>query len=157
MTSYDFLILPNTSYEFLALRALKRLGRYRVGHRRLVFQYPWQTIDRIDAYSDTDWSGCPKTRKSTSGGCCVLGGHFIKSWSPTQTSVLLISGESQFYGVVKAGGVSLGYQALLGDLGLNLPVQLQRRMQLAWSCLPGAWSKKRPYCVKIKPHLDIPS
>ena len=38
----------------LALRALTRLGRYLVGHRRLVFQYPWQTIDRIDAYGDTD-------------------------------------------------------------------------------------------------------
>ena len=47
----------------LALKALKRLGRYIVGHRRLVFQYPWQTVDKIDAYSDTDWSGCPKTRK----------------------------------------------------------------------------------------------
>ena len=46
----------------LALRALKRLGRYVVGHRRLVFRYPWQTVDRIDAYSDTEWSGCPKTR-----------------------------------------------------------------------------------------------
>ena len=54
----------------------------------------------------------------------VLGGHLIKSWSSTQTSVSLSSGESEFYGVVKAGGVSLGYQALLRDLGLNLPVRV---------------------------------
>ena len=78
----------------LALRALKRPGRCLVGHRRLVFQYPWQTIDRIDAYSDTDWSGCPKTRKGTSGGCLMLGKHLIKFWSSTQASVSLSSGEA---------------------------------------------------------------
>ena len=81
----------------LALRALKRLGRYVVGHRRLVYKYPWQTVNRIDAYSDTDWSGCPKTRKSTSGGCVMLGKHLIKSWSSTQASVSLSSGEAEFY------------------------------------------------------------
>ena len=48
----------------LALKALKRLGRYVMSHRRLVFQYPWQTVDKIDAYSDTDWSGCPKNGKA---------------------------------------------------------------------------------------------
>ena len=86
--------------------------------------YPWQEVSRVDIYSDTDWAGCAKTRKSTSGGCVVLGGHLIKSWSSTQTSVSLSSGESEFYGVVKAGGVSLGYQALLRDLGLNLQVRV---------------------------------
>ena len=108
----------------LALRALKRLGRYVVGHRRLVFKYPWQTVDRIDTYSDTDWSGCPKTRKSTSGGCVMLGKHLIKSWSSTQASVSLSSGEAEFYGVVKAGGTCLGYQSLVRDLGYKLPVRV---------------------------------
>ena len=108
----------------LALRALKRLGRYVVGHRRLVYKYPWQTVNRIDAYSDTDWSGCPKTRKSTSGGCVMLGKHLIKSWSSTQASVSLSSGEAEFYGVVKAGGTCLGYQSLVKDLGYRLPVRV---------------------------------
>ena len=107
-----------------ALNSLKRLGRYVAGRRRLVYMYHWQDVSRVDVYSDTDWAGCPKTRKSTSGGCVVLGGHLIKSWSSTQTSVSLSSGESEFYGVVKAGGVSLGYQALLRDLGLELPVRV---------------------------------
>ena len=108
----------------LALKALKRIGRYVTSHQRLVFYYPWQTVARIDTYSDTDWSGCPKTRKSTSGGCLMLGTHLIKSWSSTQTSVSLSSGEAEFYGVVKASGISLGYQALLRDLGHVLPVRV---------------------------------
>ena len=93
----------------LVLSGLKRLGRYVVGHKRLVYHYPWQTVDRVDTYSDTDWAGCAKTRKSTSGGCLLLGGHLIKSWSSTQTSISLSSGESEFYGVFKAAGITLGY------------------------------------------------
>ena len=59
----------------------------------------------IDTYSDTDWAACPKTRKSTSGGCFLIDTHLIKSWSSTQVSVSLGSGESEFYGLVKAGGI----------------------------------------------------
>ena len=57
----------------LSLKAVKRLGRYLEGRPRLVYHYPWQEIDTIDVYSDTDWAGCPKTRKSTSGGVILLG------------------------------------------------------------------------------------
>ena len=89
-----------------------------------MFAYPWQVADRADAYSDTDWAGCLKIRKSTSGGCLMLGKHLIKSWSSTQASISLSSGEAEFYGVVKAGGVTLGYQALLRDVGVVLPVRV---------------------------------
>ena len=54
----------------------------------------------------------------------MLGKHLIKSWSSTQSSVSLSSGESEFYGVVKASGVALGYQSLLKDLGHALPVRV---------------------------------
>jgi hypothetical protein len=108
----------------LSLVALKRLGRFLKEHKRLVYHYPWQDVDRVDTYSDTDWAGCLKTRKSTSGGCLMLGAHLIKSWSSTQASISLSSGEAEFYGVVKAGGVSLGYQALLRDVGLALPIRV---------------------------------
>ena len=108
----------------LSLAALKRLGRFVKDRQRLVYFYPWQDVDRVDTYSDTDWAGCLKTRKSTSGGCLMLGAHLIKSWSSTQSSVSLSSGEAEFYGVVKASGVSLGYQALLKDVGLALPIRV---------------------------------
>ena len=83
-----------------------------------------QEASTVEVYSDTDWAGCPQTRKSTSGGGLLLGKHLIKSWSSTQSSVSLSSGESEFYGVVKASGVALGYQSLLNDLGHALPVRV---------------------------------
>ena len=63
--------------------ALGRLCRYLTGLPRLVYTYGWQDVDAIDVYTDTDWAGCPRTRKSTSGGCVMLGKHAIKTWSTT--------------------------------------------------------------------------
>jgi len=104
--------------------ALKRLARFIVGLPRLVYRFPWQDVDKVDVYSDTDWAGCPRTRKSTSGGCVMLGEHVIKHWASTQPSVSLSSGEAEFYGVVKGAGMGLGYQSLLRDLGHDMPLRL---------------------------------
>ena len=49
------------------LVALKRVGRFLEGHRSVIFKYPFQEAEKIDTYSDTDWVGCLKTRKSTPG------------------------------------------------------------------------------------------
>ena len=54
----------------------------------------------------------------------MLGKHLIKSWSSTQASVSLSSGEAEFYGVAKASGICLGYQSLAKDLGYTLPVRV---------------------------------
>ena len=104
--------------------ALKRLCRYLVGLPRMIFLYRWQDVDAVDIYTDTDWAGCPKTRKSTSGGCVMLGAHTIKSWSSTQTSTALSSAEAEFYGVVRGSGIGLGFQSLLRDLGIALPLRV---------------------------------
>ena len=52
----------------------------------------------------------------------MLGKHCIRTWSSTQPSVTLSSGEAEFYVLVKASGAGLGHQSLMRDLGLNLPV-----------------------------------
>ena len=70
---------------------------------RLVWQFDWQgRKEEIEVYSD--WAGCAKTRKSTSGGVIVIGKHVIKTWSKTQKTVALSSGEAEMIAVVK--GVS---------------------------------------------------
>ena len=104
--------------------ALKRMGRYLLGHMRLVYKYPWQEAAGIDVYSDTDWSGCPRTRRSTSGGCVMFGKHVIRTWSSTQPSVTLSSGEAEFYGLVKAAGAGLGHQSIMKDFGYDTPVRV---------------------------------
>ena len=73
---------------------------------------PMPRAEGVDVYNDTDWFGRPRTRHSTSGGCVVIGQHCIRSWSSTQPSVTLSSGEAEFYGLVKAAGAGLGHQSL---------------------------------------------
>ena len=52
----------------------------------------------------------------------MIGKHCIRTWSSTQPSVTLSSGEAEFYGLVKAAGAGLGHQSLMKDVGLELPV-----------------------------------
>ena len=54
----------------------------------------------------------------------MMGEHVIKTWSATQPTVSLSSGEAEFYGVVKASGLALGQQSLLRDLGFEMPVRV---------------------------------
>ena len=54
----------------------------------------------------------------------MLGAHVLKTWSATQPTVSLSSGEAEFYGVVKASGLALGMQSLLRDLGRELAVRV---------------------------------
>ena len=54
----------------------------------------------------------------------MLGKHLIKSWSTTQGPISLSSGEAEFYGVVKASSVALGYQAMMEDLGQKMEVRV---------------------------------
>ena len=104
--------------------ALKRMARYLRARPRLVFKFEYQRADHVEAYADTDWAGCPRSRRSTSGGCLLLGNHALKCWSSKQASIALSSGEAEYYGVVKGVGVGLGQQALGRDAGFDLPVRV---------------------------------
>ena len=107
-----------------SIAASKGLGRYFEGKARVVYVYPMQRADNIEVHTGPDWAGCIKTRKSTSGGCTMLGSHLITAWSGTQPNPALPSGEADYYGSVKACGAGLGHQALLGDLGAKLPLRV---------------------------------
>ena len=81
-------------------------------------------MSHIGIYIDTDWAGCVRIRKSTSGGAIMLGRHCVKHWSSTQLSVLFSRSEAEFYAVVRGAGKGLGYQALLKDLSVSVPLRV---------------------------------
>ena len=76
--------------------ATERMGRYILGHKRMVYAYPFQRAEGIDICSDTDLSGCPQAERSTSSGCAMNGSHCICAWSSAQPSVILSSGVAEF-------------------------------------------------------------
>ena len=103
--------------------ALKRLGRYLVDKLRVVVQFKYQeSLEHVAVWTDTDHGGCPVTRKSTSGGVVMLGNHFVKLWSSTQSVIALSSGEAEYYGLVKGASIGIGVQSMLREFGVEVPV-----------------------------------
>jgi hypothetical protein len=86
-----------------------------------VFVYKWQEAQGgMDGFTDSDWAGCKRTAKSTSGGVIMLGSHCLKSWSATQKSVTLSSGEAELVAAIKMSSEVLGLIELAKDWGIQL-------------------------------------
>ncbi len=104
---------------------LKRIGRYLKGVPRAVIWYQFEDWDGVvRGWSDTDYAGCTKTRKSTSGGMIKKGSHYIKSWSVNQDAIALSSGEAEYYGLVRTATQSIGIKSLLKDMGIESGITL---------------------------------
>ena len=52
----------------------------------------------------------------------MIGGHLLKVWSVTQTTVALSSGEAELSGIVRGASQALGLQSVAADLGIKLDV-----------------------------------
>ena len=97
---------------------LKRIGRYLVGKPRLVSKFGWQApVSVVTTYTDSDWAGCTKTGRSTSGGIVTIGSHVIKTYSKQQRTIALSSAEAELHALVAASAETIGIVALLKDMG----------------------------------------
>lgn len=96
---------------------IKRLIRYLRHHPRGVYWFPWQGRHQpVFCTVDSDWAGCTRTRKSTSGGVLMRGRHCLSQWSRTQATVALSSGEAELNAALKGAAELLGLQVLLSEL-----------------------------------------
>ena len=69
------------------LIAVKRIFRYLKGIPNLGLWYPKDSGFDLIACSDSDFAGCKLDRKSTTGGCQLLGGKLISWTSKKHNSV----------------------------------------------------------------------
>ena len=105
-------------------RRIKRMARYLVGARRMVWRYGAVGDEiGIDVWVDSDWAG-GKERRSTSGGMVAVGGVGVKHWSRTQRVRALSSGEAEYYGCVKGASMGLGARSMGLDLGIEVDIRL---------------------------------
>ena len=106
--------------------ALKRVAKFLINRPREVTRYEWQPIStRIVTYVDSDFAGCARTRKSTSGGATIWGNQLVKAWSKTQATLALSTGEAELAAVVRGSTESLGIQALLQDWGFTSEITIK--------------------------------
>jgi hypothetical protein len=104
---------------------LKRVLRYLKGSPRIVNTFKWQEPDsRLRTYSDSDWAGCAKTRRSTSGGMILRGAHLLAHWSTTQSTVALSSAEAELNALIKAASETLGVMNMLKAMGKDFKVEI---------------------------------
>ena len=54
----------------------------------------------------------------------MLGNHCIKTYSQTEETIALSSGESEFYGIVKTATMGLGMKGLLEDIRIEVGIQV---------------------------------
>ena len=76
----------------------------------------------MKASSDSDWAGCVRSRKSTSGGMVVFGGFAVKHWSATQSTIALSNGEVEYNMLARAALGALGVQLLARDMGCEMSI-----------------------------------
>ena len=113
--------LPSVS----GLEKITRILIFVAGRPRVVWEHPNQDHQEAnDIYVDTNWAGCWRTRKSTSGGCAMLGRHCIKAWSKTQSIIATSSGESELFGVIKRSAEGLGLITLAKDFGVEIATRV---------------------------------
>jgi len=99
-------------------RKVKRVARYLLRETGVIYEYKWQEKpEKIGCFADSDWAGCHKTRKSTSGGLIFLGRHLIAHWSRTQANVALSSGEAELNAALKVVSEGIGVEVLAAELG----------------------------------------
>ena len=160
---------------------MKKLARYLKGKPRVVQKIPIEGQESDEAcitvVVDSDWAGCTATRKSTSGGCLLVGGVCLKAWSTTQGVVALSSGEAEYYAAVKGASQGLGFQSACGDLGIRFKEHAQvkvltdssackgicqrtglgkvRHMDVAYSWLQDLVRKGRVGTKKVAGHLNL--
>ncbi|GJY21610.1 putative ribonuclease H-like domain-containing protein [Tanacetum coccineum] len=96
-------VAPTTSN----LEAVKKIFKYLKGQPKLGLWYPRESPFVLEAYSDSDYAGANKDRKSTTGGCQFLGRRLISWQCKKQTIVATSSTEAEYVAAANCCGQKL--------------------------------------------------
>jgi hypothetical protein len=101
------------------LQAVKRIFRYLKGSPNLGLWYPKDSGFDLIGYSDSDFAGCKLDRKSTSGGCQLLGNRLVSWSSKKQHSVSISTAEAEYVAAGSCCAQILWMQHQLEDYGVS--------------------------------------
>ena len=122
---FTFVIIALQRCQPKDVLKLKRIVRYLKKRPSLKMNFCWQKwCNKISMYTDSDWAGDRVSRKSTTGGAMIIGGHAIKTWSKDKSVVALSSGEAELYAANYGAAQALGLKSMAADLGVKLDIDL---------------------------------
>ena len=130
--------------------AVQRILRYLKYAPSIGLWYPKGANLELVGYSDADFAGCLVDRKSTSGGCHLLG-HSLVSWSSKkQNSVSLSTTEAEYIAAASCCAQTLYMKQTLLDYGLSLS-----RIPLLCDNESSIKLTKNPVLHQRTKHIDI--
>lgn len=78
------------------------------------------TSSYLTGYVDSDWAGCPDTRRSTMGYCIFLGENLVSWAAKKQVTVSQSSTEAEYKALSTATSELMWISYLLRDIGIPL-------------------------------------
>ncbi|KAJ9566010.1 hypothetical protein OSB04_001976 [Centaurea solstitialis] len=131
--------------------ALKRILRYLKGTLSHGLHIKASAVDRLVAYSDADWAGCPNTRRSTSGFCVYLGDNLVSWSSKRQHVVSRSSAEAEYRGIANV----VAETAWLRNLLLELYCPLSRATVVFCDNVSAMYLASNPVQHQRTKHVEI--
>ncbi|GAA0183186.1 transmembrane signal receptor [Lithospermum erythrorhizon] len=106
------------------LSAVKRILGYLSGSITQSISITVASSFSIIAYSDSDWVGCPQTRRSISGYCVLFSGNLVSWSSNKQPTVARSSTEAEYRALTSVAAEITWLQMLLKDIYISLSAAL---------------------------------
>jgi hypothetical protein len=111
----QFMHSPRTAH----MDAAHRVVRYLKGSiGKGIFLSSSSTI-HLQGYCDSDWAGCPTTRRSTTGYCIFLGSNLISWKTKKQATVSRSSAEAEYRAMATLTCELQWLKYLLNDMGIS--------------------------------------
>ena len=133
------------------LAALKRILWYIRGTLHLGLLLRPSTQSDLLVYSDADWTGCPDTRKSTSGYAVFLGDNLVSWSSKRQNAVSRSSAEAEYRAVANA----VAEVSWLRQLLVELHVPLRRTALVYCDNISTVYMSSNPVQHQRTKHVEI--
>lgn len=106
-----------TSVRYQAVKQILRYVRGSMDYGIHIFS---QLSFILYRFSDADWTGCPLTRRSTTGYCIYLGSNCISWAAKTQPTVSKSSAEAKYRSMATTTAEITWLTYLLRDIGIRL-------------------------------------
>ncbi|XP_019107744.2 uncharacterized mitochondrial protein AtMg00810-like [Beta vulgaris subsp. vulgaris] len=101
------------------MQAAKRVLRYLAGALGQGVLLATSSSAILTAYSDSDWAGCPNTRKSTTGFCIFLGDSLVSWKTKKQQVVARSTAEAEYRAMALTTCEVTWLTQLLKELGIK--------------------------------------